>query len=149
MLLNTSLNNNAEPIVDSVEDAISCFLTTGLDFLVVENYLIKRKNISWQDYLSLNISLPRHVLFNHSKGVCHEGRQKDSFYLSVNYDSKIRHAISEEVFEVLEFAKTNRTVKEVLNEIHRGGEEEATERIVNNLIELWSERLIILSPSAK
>src|SRR5262249_1296171 len=30
VLLNTSFNNNAEPIVDSVEDAVVCYLTTGL-----------------------------------------------------------------------------------------------------------------------
>src|SRR3989344_7403462 len=30
IVLNTSFNNNAEPIVDSTEDAIVCFLTTGL-----------------------------------------------------------------------------------------------------------------------
>ena len=37
MLLNTSFNNNnnEEPIVDSVEDAIVCYLTTELDYLVV------------------------------------------------------------------------------------------------------------------
>ncbi len=42
ILLNTSFNNNAEPIVDSVDDAVACFLTTGLDYLVIGNFVITR-----------------------------------------------------------------------------------------------------------
>ncbi len=43
VLLNTSFNNNAEPIVQSVQDALACFLTTELDFLVIEDFLIRRR----------------------------------------------------------------------------------------------------------
>lgn len=42
MVLNTSFNNNAEPIVDSVDDAVTCFLTTGLDRLVVGDHLVEK-----------------------------------------------------------------------------------------------------------
>jgi carbamoyltransferase len=44
ILLNTSFNNNAEPIVDTVEDAVACLLTTGLDCIVVANYLVRKKS---------------------------------------------------------------------------------------------------------
>jgi carbamoyltransferase len=40
VLLNTSFNNNHEPIVDSVEDAIVSFLTTGLTHLVLGDTLV-------------------------------------------------------------------------------------------------------------
>lgn len=42
MLLNTSFNNNVEPIVDSIEDAIVCYLTTELDVLVIGDYIATR-----------------------------------------------------------------------------------------------------------
>lgn len=42
VLLNTSFNVKGEPIVCSPEDAIRCFYTTGLDFLVLGNYLISK-----------------------------------------------------------------------------------------------------------
>src|SRR5262249_39554369 len=45
VVLNTSFNNNAEPIVDSVEDAVSCFLTTGIHVLIVGDYLIHKQDI--------------------------------------------------------------------------------------------------------
>ena len=44
VLLNISFNNNAEPIVDSVDDAVGCFLTTGIDYLVVDTYFMRKKS---------------------------------------------------------------------------------------------------------
>ena len=40
MLLNTSFNVMGKPLVHSLEDALSVFLTTGLDALVINDYLI-------------------------------------------------------------------------------------------------------------
>jgi len=39
ILINTSFNIRGEPIVCSPDDAIKCFLGTGLDLLVIENYI--------------------------------------------------------------------------------------------------------------
>ncbi len=41
IILNTSFNEN-EPIVNSPEEAISCFLRTNMDILVLENWVLKR-----------------------------------------------------------------------------------------------------------
>jgi carbamoyltransferase len=42
VLLNTSFNVQGEPIVESPEQAIRCFASTGLDALAVGSYLIKK-----------------------------------------------------------------------------------------------------------
>jgi carbamoyltransferase len=42
MLLNTSFNIMGKPIIHSVEDALGLFYTTGLDALVLEDYLIEK-----------------------------------------------------------------------------------------------------------
>ncbi len=42
VLLNTSFNIMGEPIVESPIQAIRCFFSTGLDILVIGNYLIKK-----------------------------------------------------------------------------------------------------------
>lgn len=42
VVLNTSFNNNAEPIVESIEDALNCYLTTNLDLLYVGNFIVKK-----------------------------------------------------------------------------------------------------------
>ena len=41
ILLNTSFNEN-EPIVNSIKDALDCFLRTDMDMLVLENVIIER-----------------------------------------------------------------------------------------------------------
>ena len=43
VLLNTSFNVKGEPIVETPADAIKCFLTTGMDYLVLHNLLIAKK----------------------------------------------------------------------------------------------------------
>ena len=43
IIINTSFNDKGEPIVESPEDAIACFSKTGIDILVLENYLIEKK----------------------------------------------------------------------------------------------------------
>lgn len=42
VLLNTSFNLKGEPIVNTIEEAYSTFTRSGLDALVVENFLIKK-----------------------------------------------------------------------------------------------------------
>jgi carbamoyltransferase len=42
VLLNTSFNVNKEPIVNSPADAIKCFYSTGIDYLVMGNYLVSK-----------------------------------------------------------------------------------------------------------
>ena len=42
VLLNTSFNIMGKPLVHSVEDALTVFMTTGLDALVIDDYLITK-----------------------------------------------------------------------------------------------------------
>lgn len=42
VLLNTSFNIRGEPIVESPRDAIKCFFDTGLDYLMIGSFIIKK-----------------------------------------------------------------------------------------------------------
>jgi len=42
ILVNTSFNVRGEPIVCTPDDAFNCFMGTELDFLVIENFLLKK-----------------------------------------------------------------------------------------------------------
>ncbi len=44
ILINTSFNIRGEPIVCTPENAYNCMMGTGIDCLVIENFLIQRKN---------------------------------------------------------------------------------------------------------
>lgn len=50
VLLNTSFNGNGEPIIDTASDALACFLRSGLDFLVLDEFLITR-SAAWLEEL--------------------------------------------------------------------------------------------------
>jgi carbamoyltransferase len=41
-LLNTSFNIRGEPIVNRPEEAIECYLQTGMDALFLEGYLLQK-----------------------------------------------------------------------------------------------------------
>jgi carbamoyltransferase len=43
VLLNTSFNVKGEPIVETPEDAIHCFLTTGIDYLILHDVVMHKK----------------------------------------------------------------------------------------------------------
>jgi carbamoyltransferase len=44
VLINTSFNVRGEPIVLSPQDAYQCFMRTEMDFLVIENFLLDKKD---------------------------------------------------------------------------------------------------------
>jgi carbamoyltransferase len=61
VLVNTSFNVRGEPIVCTTEDAYRCFMRTEMDYLVVENFLIDKKeqmkidqDLSWQKEFELD-----------------------------------------------------------------------------------------------
>lgn len=43
VVVNTSFNVRGEPIVESPEDAYRCFMRTGIDYLVLEEFLIDKR----------------------------------------------------------------------------------------------------------
>jgi len=42
VLINTSFNVRGEPIVCTPEDAFNCFMRTGMDHLVIENFMLDK-----------------------------------------------------------------------------------------------------------
>ncbi|WP_325050170.1 carbamoyltransferase C-terminal domain-containing protein [Cohnella faecalis] len=46
VLLNTSFNDNGEPIIESPSDAIRCFLNIDLDYLVIHDFIVSKRKAS-------------------------------------------------------------------------------------------------------
>lgn len=46
ILINTSFNVRGEPIVESPQNAIDCFLQTDMDILAIENFLLVKSEQS-------------------------------------------------------------------------------------------------------
>jgi Predicted carbamoyl transferase, NodU family len=42
VLLNTSLNDNGEPIIDHPKDALKFYFSNGIDVLVIDNFILEK-----------------------------------------------------------------------------------------------------------
>ena len=147
ILLNTSFNNNAEPIADSVDDAVVCYLTSGLDYLVVGDYLARKKAWRPEDLAGLAVSLPKAaVLLREDRYVSHTGRGF-SHALVWNYQPTRRHPLSEGWHRVLQAADGRQSVGQLMAVLEFSEEQQA--QAWAELPALWSDRLLVLRPASR
>jgi carbamoyltransferase len=153
VLLNTSFNNHAEPIVDTIDDAVACFLTTGLDALVVGDYLVRKRapTLTEQRVSTLVPSLlpsrrlvkrrrwnPATAAFELAHGV--ESTRS-------RYFGPGEHSIDADVYRALELADGMRSLAEILElaDICPDGKT----RVVDRLVELWTDRVVAMAPDRR
>ena len=148
VLLNTSFNNHAEPIVDSVDEAVVCFLTTGLDALVVGDHLVRKRGggAAGEALARLSPSLPasrKLVVRTGPEGA----REHELESTGSRYFGEKAVAVSEHAFAVLLAADGVRTLGELLD--GRGAMDPAARRaVLDEMAELWSRRAVVLRPPA-
>jgi carbamoyltransferase len=145
VLLNTSFNNHAEPVVDSADDAVVCFLTTRLHLLVIGDFLVRKREVSWEDHLALVPSLPRHVVLRQRHDYAPERGWGSAFEIGSNQLDRPGRALSAEGFGLLARCDGERTVGELL-ETQGIGEAGARQQVVDEMLELWSARLVRMQP---
>jgi carbamoyltransferase len=59
--MNTSFNVNKEPIVETPEDAIKMFLSTNIDLLVLENFVITKERVYGQFRFDASEEISKYV----------------------------------------------------------------------------------------
>ena len=144
VLLNTSFNNNAEPIVQSVQDALTCFLTTELDFLVVEDFLIRRRPGHSLAFDSMVLQ------FRPVTRLARCSRQTLNGAREVIYEIYLDHAkgshaeMSPATFALLDAVDGVRTIESLAEA--SGGLSAETRRELYNL---WQQRFFALRPPGK
>lgn len=150
ILLNTSFNNNAEPIVDSVEESIVCFLTTGLNRLVIGDYLISKKELaapqSVYETLAPSLPLSRRLVKGRNLAAPEMPVLQIEGTMSRHF-ARPSANVSPEVFSVL-LAADGRKPLRVLFEETNLPEGEARKQALQQILELWSQRILILRPES-
>jgi carbamoyltransferase len=144
VLLNTSFNNNVEPIVDSVEDGIVSFLTTGLDYLVVGEYVVSKRAPSWEDQLSMKVSLPPYVNLTQTRAFVDPERMAATCEIRTSYDSRVCASISSDLCNLLMTLDGEKSIRELFRMNHINAKSKQT--LVQEMMGLWSQRLIKLRP---
>jgi carbamoyltransferase len=141
VLLNTSFNNNVEPIVDSVGDAVACFLTTGLDLLAVGDFVVERR--AGTSLGGLRAALPPQVRMRRSRAWREEGLSAEN-ELADLYSGRA-HSVSDAAFDTLFRADGSATLDALLDQASVGDAERP--RVLSEIVELWSDRVLVLGPA--
>lgn len=150
ILLNTSFNNNVEPIIDSVEEAIACFLTTGIHYLVVGNYLVSKSELPAADaaWRVLAPSLPpSRKLVMRVRNLA-PGRLETVWELqsTVNrFFSQPTMQVYSDTSALLQAADGTKSLAELLD---AAGilDERRIENVMRQVLDLWEKRAVILRP---
>jgi decarbamoylnovobiocin carbamoyltransferase/7-O-carbamoyltransferase len=141
VLLNTSFNNNAEPIVQSVHDAVTCFLTTELDLLVIEDFLIRRR----PDCLrAMDVLVPRFrpvTRLARRIRVTPAGTREDVHEIYLDHTNGPRAEISPAVFALLEASDGIQTLRSLAI-----SQSDLTDETRSELYRLWQDRFFVLKP---
>ena len=141
VLLNTSFNNNAEPIVQTAEDALTCFLTTGIDYLIIDDYLVRKAGdqLAGMDELIPGFR-PVTRLAKHRKALP-SGDYEMTYEIYLDYSSGSSAQISAQLYSLLEAVDGSQPLKSYL------GSEDLAAELRPELFRLWQERFITLLPA--
>ncbi|MBW5436578.1 carbamoyltransferase [Bradyrhizobium canariense] len=145
ILLNTSFNNNAEPIVDSVADAITAFLSTELDGLVVGSFLIKKRATTFENWTALAVSLPPHVSLYRVRAHAGRDRQETICEIRMGHSSHDSVRVSHDLFDMLMQIEKEAVLADLLARVT--SDRTRREALLNELRGLWDQRRIRLHPS--
>jgi len=146
VVLNTSFNNNAEPIVDSVDDCVATFLTSGINTLIVGDWLVRKMELAQIPgaLLDLTPSLPpsRRFVQRHGPGA--------TTWLGIEsagnqYTADQPRQTSPELFNVLT-DDSALSLRQRCSQ-RRYDDPHLLARLAADLFSLWSARAIRLLPS--
>ncbi|MFE9747893.1 carbamoyltransferase [Saccharothrix saharensis] len=134
VLLNTSFNNNAEPIVQSVHDVLTTYLTTEIDVLVVEDFLVRRRQPVVR---ALDDLVPAVRPMTRLRQDWRPGEEvTGEVYLDYSFGPSAK--VSPTVFNLLAAADGESTVAALAGTL--------TDEVREELVSLWQQRFFALSP---
>jgi carbamoyltransferase len=145
-VLNTSLNNNNEPIVDSVADAVACFLTTDLSYLIVDDYIVSRASPVAAALGLFSIAVKPSLKVT-SGFDSENGMQVRSYVLESTYGhrfGKTSERISLALFRILTLPGGDRLA---LRECCAKLSIDLDAKLIDEILERWSDRLLSVRPA--
>jgi hypothetical protein len=118
-------------------------MTTGLDCLVIGNYVITKKQVQSAKYLDFVPELHKFSILSKEKRFVDDLRMSDVYALKNTYKYHKITGLSEEMYKVLLCADGVKTLKGIFDETFPGMG--CFERLLNEIKELWEKREIKLS----
>ena len=138
VLLNTSYNNNVEPIVQDVNQAVACFLTTELDQLVIGRHVVTKRD-------PLPLELLRCYPYPYTRVSVtteyHDTGAVSTPEVWLDYINGRRVTVSQETADVFASLRPGDRLVDVIDE-----DEPRTKEILADFAELWAQRVVELRP---
>lgn len=147
VLLNTSFNNSVEPMVASAADAVVAFLTTGVDLLIIGDFIVRKLAPTADDFLDLRLSLPPYVRIFRSKGLMERQKQRFRDEIRTSYAPQISRSISPQIAELLLSLNGGRPLRDLLHDSQSTNGD--AQPLLSELRELWSDRLVMMRASLR
>ncbi len=145
ILLNTSFNNNSEPIVDSALDALITFCTSELDLLFINNLMIRKTAEIRQKINDLVLTVPCYTrIYETIEGTGQCPGQPCNYITSV-YNSGKPHKIPEAMYWILGSGNGRKSFGELMDELGIMDWRER-EALAGQAYVLWQKRLIGFTP---
>lgn len=144
ILLNTSFNNHAEPIVQTVDDAVACFVTSGLDFLVIGKCVVSKPEPQRIQSLMSDFvpAIPRYLQFFRRSTGNARGQWQEEIGLETTAtyrDQRRERVVSDEMFRILQLCDGSRTASDIYGEA-------LSRPLAAELLELWTDRYVTVRP---
>jgi carbamoyltransferase len=146
LVLNTSFNNNVEPIVDTVDEAMACFLTTELDYLIVGNCLVSRRPDAGDAIEQFEVTIADTVALQIINLAVENGQRERVVEIFVRGGKVRRYPLSEamggfllgvsDAFSFVELADAARV------------DDADRQKLLEELHELWSKRFVVIRPAS-
>jgi carbamoyltransferase len=142
VLLNTSFNNSAEPIVNSIEDAIVTYLTTGLNALVLDEFFVTKRSVTNDLLARCGLAVAESAVIATTlvgrQRLARWARYRDEVPLA----ARPPISIGGRTFEILCLADGSLSLESLLHATR--GEDDAT--VLEEIRRLWSARLVEVRP---
>lgn len=148
ILLNTSYNNHVEPVVNDASDAIRTLLTTGLKWLVVEDFIVEKTGpCTVEGMRGLRYRIPADRIVQMRPG---NGDRDEALFQIVGtpkmYSTRAKpHSLSKALILALSALPTESTCGDVF-EYCQSHFDKPPQETLRELLFLWQERALDVYP---
>lgn len=130
--LNTSFNNNHEPIVQSARDVLACLMSTALEEVVIDNVVVRKTRNAYDDLLGFYVQLSA---FAQMQKIDLNGQRK----VRVGRRGSMEYAIEVSTATVEGLIGISSSSMSMANAFF-------DESSLQDLVELWHRRIIAVAP---
>lgn len=116
VVLNTSFNTSVEPIVRTAGEALLCFLTTDLDFLFIDDWVITRRPVGDDKFLELVPALNVNVELSESHAATPFSGGDVSRKIAFTYTRGRSMPLSAEMYHALKNADGQKSFRDCLDD---------------------------------